>query len=178
MYYKNVPNSIKSKDPNNFANRFLNNKNNLDENVQDNKQKENSSMKLSKKDYMKDQTIQDTTDNLPYKRVNKGPPLQKRSKIDPITERNDKLNTSYDNILRDSKRLKNRDENEVTFGNSLKKHNRVSSMNNMNIDYNKLICNNCLNTQLSTVRKLKNKEDTFMNNSQELVCKFVRKSVI
>jgi hypothetical protein len=177
MYYKNVSNSLRSKDPSSFANKFLNSKNNFDESGKEIKKPEpffkDSWMKSNK-----DQSFRESVEKLPYKRVNKAPPFQMRSKINLEPSNKDRLNISFDNVLRDSARFKNEDENELTFGNSIKKQSRVSSMNNMNIDYNKLICNNCLNTQLGTIKKLKNKDsDSFLNNSQELVSKFVLNSL-
>ena len=84
-----------------------------------------------------------------------------RSQIDIcVTEssKGNNLNVSFDVSTKDNTR-KHAEDNGITFGKPIVKNKRTASMDNSIVDYGKLICDGCLNTQLGTVRKLKNKDD-------------------
>ena len=157
MYSKNPTNSSHNKTESNvFVNKHPNNrKNNLI--------KENCNLGDSSKQNRQNQSSsgEENINTTPYQRVQKIPPVFTRSTIgNGVKEKKEDLNASCDQILKESRTFPVDDDNKITFGKAVNKHKRTTSMDNKVGNYDRMICNNCLNTQLKIVKSqnLKNEE--------------------
>ena len=173
-YKKKADNSVLTTENSNlFVNKYLNNRNHQHNDIFGSKQTSSSTLSNSGRLNKKNLSSMQLKDETVYNKAQaKDQPHHMRSQLDFCVTESKQRSTRGSNFG---------DENEVTFGKPVgKQQNRNASMNEGNVEYNKLICNNCLNTQLSTVRRLKGKENEDINyiEKQEENNRFVVRKII
>jgi hypothetical protein len=159
------------------VNKFINNRNNQATDIFGVKDTNSSTISSSGRVNKKNKSSLEFGDIKPYNNIQwNNESRQSRANENYIkTDSSANLNISFDSKRKSTKGSRFGDDNEITFGKPINRNKRVASMENNVVDYNKLICNNCLNTQLSTVRKLNNRETEDYSLKQEEGNEFVVK---
>jgi len=140
----------------------VNNRNNKESDIFGIRNGSSSTLSNSGRQNRKNAKSIDDYDNSPKQRRPSNVPPHMRSQINIcVTEGNNNMNASFDD------KLPQFGKNNETIGKSLKKQ-RNSSMDNNAANYERLICNNCLNGQLATVKRLKNNEGKDENHIGKL----------
>lgn len=149
--------STKKPDTKIFVNKYLNNHNNKDSDIFNINQTSSSNISNGSKRLRKNQdnSADEIIITKPYKRISKIPhPISKQNETSVLKNKAVDMNISSDQILNNSNTFLAEDQNKITFGRPFNKHKRVASMDTKETNYDRLICNNCLNTQLVAVKNL------------------------
>ena len=151
-----------------FPNRFQQNRNNKVSDIFGVKQLQTQTSTMSNGGKLNKKNVNsDEIEKIPNKQnIYIKPDLKSQLDICVTENNNNNMNLSFDAKL--NKTQNNKDKSEVTFGKFATKKKRNASMENIPINLEKLICNNCLNSQLITVKNLNNNFDKNENFSDKI----------